>query len=75
MSTSTAEYDSYLIENWDTETLINFLKEQDLKLEKKYYDILYKEKIDEPTFLDMTEKKFIKAGLKMGPAIKLVKEV
>jgi hypothetical protein len=75
MSTSTAEHDSYLVENWDTETLIDFLKEQNLKLDDDDLGILRKEKIDGPSFLDMTEEKFMKAGLKMGPAMKLAKEV
>src|SRR5205085_11733511 len=74
MSTSTAEHDSYLVENWDTETLIDFLKEQNLKLDDDDLGILRKEKIDGPSFLDMTEEKFMQAGLKMGPAMKLAKE-
>src|SRR3954453_23718416 len=74
MSTSTAEHDSYLVENWDAETLIDFLKEQNLKLDDDDLGILPKEKIDGPSFLDMTEEKFMQAGLKMGPAMKLAKE-
>src|SRR3954471_363307 len=74
MSTSTAEHDSYLVENWDTETLIDFLKEQNLKLDDDDLGILRNEKIDGPSFLDMTEEKFKQAGLKMGPAMKLAKE-
>src|SRR2546421_11898645 len=73
MSTSTAEHDSYLVENWDTETLINFLKEQNLKLADDDLGILRKEKIDGPSFLDMTEEKIMQAGLKMGPAMKRAK--
>ena len=68
MSTSTAEHDSYLVENWDTETLIDFLKEQNLKLEEKHYDILRKEEITGPSFLDMTKDDFKECGLKIGPA-------
>ena len=74
MFTSTTEHDSYLVENWDTETLIDFLKEQNLKLDDDDLGILRKEKIDGPSFLDMTEEKFMQAGLKMGPAMKLAKE-
>src|SRR4051794_39772128 len=74
MSTSTAEHDSYLVENWDTDTLIIHLKEQNLKLDDDDLGILRNEKIDGPSFLDMTEEKFKQAGLKMGPAMKLAKE-
>src|SRR5437763_14630435 len=75
MSTSTAEHDSYLVENWDTETLIDFLKEQNLKLDdKKHYDVLRNREIDEQVFIDMSKEDFMQAGLEMGPAIKLVKE-
>ncbi len=75
MSTSTAEHDSCLVENWDTETLIDFLKEQNLKLDEKHYDILRNEEITGQTFLDMTEQKFRECGLKIGPAMSLAKEV
>jgi len=74
MSTSTAEHDSYLVENWDTETLIDFLKEQNLKLEKKHFDILRKEEINGLSFLDLTEEKFERYGFKGGPATLLAKE-
>src|SRR3954470_15137848 len=74
MSTSTAEHDSYLVENWDTETLIDFLKEQNLKFDDDDLGILRNEKIDGPSFLDMTEEKFKQAGLKMNSAMKLTKE-
>jgi hypothetical protein len=57
MSTSLAEHDSYLVENWDTETLINFLKEQNLKLDdKKHYDILRKQEVDGQAFLELTKE-------------------
>src|SRR5690242_2566993 len=75
MSTSTAEHDSYLVENWDTETLIDFLKEQNLKLDdKKHYDVLRNREIDGQVFIDMSKEDFMQAGLEMGPAIKLAKE-
>jgi len=75
MSTSTAEHDSYLVENWDTETLIVHLKEQNLKLDDDDFAILRKKKITGQDFLDMTEEKFEKCGLEMGPAMRLAKEV
>jgi len=74
MSTSTAEHDSYLVENWDTETLIDFLKEQNLKLEEKHFDILRNEEITGLSFLDMTEEKLRSYGFKGGPATLLAKE-
>src|SRR5271166_2488672 len=75
MSTSTAEHDSYLVENWDTETLIDFLKEQNLKLDdKKHYDILRKEEIIGLSFLDLNEEKFRSVGFALGPATLLAKE-
>ena len=75
MSTSTTEHDSYLVENWDTETLIDFLKEQNLKLDdKKHYDVLRNREIDGQVFIDMSKEDFMQAGLEMGPAMKLAKE-
>src|SRR2546423_12437328 len=75
MSTSTTEHDSYLVENWNTETLIDFLKEQNLKLDdKKHYDVLRNREIDGQVFIDMSKKDFMQAGLEMGPAMKLAKE-
>src|SRR5436190_851322 len=74
MSTSTAEHDSYLVENWDTETLIDFLKEQNLKLEKKHFDILREEEINGLSFLDLTSEDFEHYGFKGGPATLLAKE-
>ena len=51
MSTSTAEHDSYLVENWDTETLIDYLKEQNLKLDDDDLGILRKQKLTARPFL------------------------
>ncbi len=51
MSTLTAEHDSYLVENWNTKTLINFLKKQNLKLKKKYFNILCKKELLASPFL------------------------
>src|SRR3954471_1123302 len=74
MSTSTAEHDSYLVENWDTETLIDFLKEQNLKLDDDDLGILRNEKITGLSFLDMTKDDFKECGLKIGSASLLAKE-
>ena len=74
MSTPTAEHDSYSVENWDTETLIDFLKEQNLKLDDDDLGILRKKKITGQDFLDMTKEDFKECGLEMGPAMRLAKE-
>ena len=78
MSTSTAEHDSYLVENWDTETLIAFLKEQNLKLDdKKHYDILRKQEVTGLSFLKLTEEKLIAPPYNFpgGPALLLAEEI
>jgi len=75
MSTSTAEHDSYLVENWDTEALIDFLKEQNLKLDDDDLGILRKEKITGLSFLGLNEEKFRSVGFALGPATLLAKEV
>src|SRR2546430_12312683 len=76
MSTSTAEHDSCLVENWDTETLIDFLKEQNLKLDDDDLGILRKQKVDGQAFLELTEEKLLASPYNFpgGPAIKLAKE-
>ncbi|RIA84986.1 hypothetical protein C1645_393631 [Glomus cerebriforme] len=75
MSTSTAENDSYLVENWDTETLIDFLKEQNLKLDDDHFKILRKKKINGKSFLLMNEKKLELCGLEIGPALLLAEVI
>src|SRR6266487_6993739 len=63
-----------LVKNWDTETLIIFLRDLNINLDENDFKILHKQKIDGQTFSDMTEKKFIKDGIKRGPAMKLEKQ-
>ena len=77
MSTSTAEHDSYLVENWDTETLIDYLKEQNLKLDDDDLGILRKQKVDSQAFLELTEEKLLALPYNFSgrPAIKLAKEI
>ena len=72
MSTSTAEHDSYLVENWDTETLIDFLK----GLDDDDFSILRKKKITGQDFLDMTEERLLAFPYNFpgGPAMRLAKE-
>ena len=75
MSTSTTFSNrSFLVENWDTETLINFLRDLNINLDEDDFKILRKQKIDGQTFSDMTERKFMKDGIKRGPAMKLEKQ-
>ncbi|CAG8635814.1 12502_t:CDS:2, partial [Acaulospora colombiana] len=74
MSVSTIEHDAFLVENWSTETLVLYLQEQGLRLDDEDFAIIRKRKIDGQVFLDMTEEKFMVAGLEMGPAMKLAKE-
>ena len=75
MSTSTTFSNrSSLVENWDTETLINFLRDLNINLDENNFKILRKQKIDGQTFSDMTERKFMKDGIKRGPAMKLEKQ-
>src|SRR5687767_3052003 len=74
MSTSTTFSNRFtLAENWDTETLINFLRDLNINLDEDDFKILRREKIDGQIFPDMTEKKFMKDGIKRGPAMKLEK--
>ena len=73
MSSTTANHSS-LVENWDTETLIIFLRDLDINLDEDDFKILRKQKIDGQIFPDMTERKFMKDGMKRGPAMKLEKQ-
>ena len=63
-----------MAENWDTETLINFLRDLKINLDEDDFKILRREKIDGQIFPDMTEKKFMKDGMKREPAMKLEKQ-
>ncbi|CAG8652072.1 12042_t:CDS:2 [Funneliformis caledonium] len=72
------EHDSYLVENWDIETLIAFLKEQNLKLDdKKHYDILRKQEVTGLSFLKLTEEKLIAPPYNFPgrPALLLAEEI
>ncbi|CAG8463875.1 2909_t:CDS:2 [Acaulospora morrowiae] len=74
MSISKTEHNAYLVEYWDTETLILHLQEQGLKLDDEDFAIIRKEKIVGLDFLDLTEEKFRSYGLAGGPAMRLAKE-
>ncbi|RIA93395.1 hypothetical protein C1645_819486 [Glomus cerebriforme] len=70
-----AEYETYLVENWTTDTLILHLNKQNLKLDEDDFAILRKKKFNGLTFLEITEEKFMQDGLERGPAILLAKEI
>src|SRR3954454_16527990 len=75
MSTSTTSSNRFsLVENWDTETLVIFLRDLNINLDENNFKILRKQKIDGQTFPGMTEKKFMKDGIKRGLAMKLEKQ-
>ena len=75
MSTSTTSSNCFtLVENWDTEILIIFLRDLDINLNKDDFKILRKQKIDGQTFPDMTKRKLMKDDIKRGPAMKLEKQ-
>src|SRR3954465_1718720 len=63
-----------LAKNWDTEILINFLRDLNINLDEDDFKILRREKIDGQIFSDMTEKKFMKDGMKRELAMKLEKQ-
>src|SRR3954452_9171801 len=76
MSTSTTFLNRFMLaENWNTETLINFLHDLNINLDEDGFKILRREKIDGQIFSDITEKKFLKHDIKWKPAIKLEKQV
>ena len=57
MSTSTTSSNRFsLVENWDTETLIIFLRDLDINLDEDDFKILRRQKIDGQIFSDMTER-------------------
>ena len=73
---TTSDLENYTnIEKWDTETLVIFLKEQDLKLNEKHFDILRNEEINGQNFLEMSKEDFKECGFAIGPTMSLAKEV
>jgi hypothetical protein len=61
------------IKKYDTEELINFLLEEDLKLEKKDLEIIHEQKVRGSDFLKTSKKEFLSYGLLSGPAKRLAK--
>src|SRR5256885_10373231 len=75
MSTSTTSSNRFsLVKNWDTETLVIFLHDLNINLDENDFKILRKQKIDGQTFSDITERKFMKDGIKRELAMKLKKQ-
>jgi hypothetical protein len=66
------EINSLPVENWDTDTLIAFLRKQDLKFDDDDFEILRREKITGFDFTNMTKEEFERCGLKIGPSRRLV---
>ncbi|RGB22680.1 hypothetical protein C1646_43476 [Rhizophagus diaphanus] len=64
--------DSLPVENWNTDTLIAFLRKQDLKFDNDDFEILRREKITGFDFTNMTKEEFEHCGLKIGPSRRLV---
>lgn len=64
--------DSLPIENWDTDTLIVFLRRQNLNFDDDDFKILRKEKITGFDFTNMAKEEFERCGLKIGPSRRLV---
>ncbi|RIB25062.1 hypothetical protein C2G38_2031366 [Gigaspora rosea] len=62
------------VEKWDTEALIIFLREQELKVDEGVFSILRKAKVSGQRFLMMNKDEFIEAGVAFGPAIILANE-
>jgi hypothetical protein len=57
------------VKEWDTKDLINFLREQNLKLDEKHFEVFRAQEITGLAFLKLTKKELEKCGLKSGPAI------
>ncbi|CAG8687419.1 11401_t:CDS:1 [Funneliformis caledonium] len=61
------------IKKYDTEKLISFLQERDLRLDLNDENIIRKEKITGQGFFDLTEERLRSVGLGLGSAMRLVK--
>nr|CAG8634551.1 4490_t:CDS:2 [Entrophospora candida] len=76
MSSSTEEFYKF-VENWDTETLITFLKHQDLNLKERYLEFLHKQEINGRAFLLLTKEKLLGPPFNFagGPALILAEQI
>ena len=59
---------------WSKTGILRLLLFSYTNLDEDDFKILRKQKIDGQTFPDMTERKFMKDGIKRGPAMKLEKQ-
>ncbi|CAG8515772.1 9003_t:CDS:2 [Paraglomus occultum] len=57
-----------VVKKYGTEELIEYLRSKDLKLTESHFEILRKEKITGPAFLEQTKEDFRSIGLTLGPA-------
>ncbi|CAG8573083.1 12133_t:CDS:10, partial [Cetraspora pellucida] len=76
MSTSTGKTISLPtineVEGYKTmEGLINFLRDQNIGLEDKHFNILHEQEVDDKTFLRLNMDKLMKANVKLGLAEKI----
>ncbi|CAG8845616.1 15294_t:CDS:2, partial [Gigaspora margarita] len=62
-----------IIKKWNTEKLIEFLRNQKLNLDEEDFSCLRSQKISGPSFLLLEEKHLIDCKLKMGPIVTLLK--
>ncbi len=61
--------------SWNIKSLLEYLRNLNLNLDKEDLNILHNQKIDSHVFLNMTKKKFVADGMKCGPAMKLAEQV
>ncbi len=64
---------SDIVKNFNMKKLIKYLKKKNLKFNDNNIKILYKKKISDLVFLELTEKKFKRYSMKGGPITVLVK--
>ncbi|KAF0531630.1 hypothetical protein F8M41_011828 [Gigaspora margarita] len=63
----------HTIKKYNTNELIEYLQNKDLKLDDDDFTIIRKEKIAGLDFFDLTREEFRSIGLSLGPATRLVK--
>ena len=67
-----------VINGWDTDEVVDFLRKQGLRLSESHFQILHQEEIDGSAFLDLSQEDLQASGFQLGPAkniIKLIKEI
>ncbi|CAG8834110.1 42915_t:CDS:2, partial [Gigaspora margarita] len=63
----------HMIKKYNTNELIEYLQNKDLKLDDDDFAIIRKEKIAGLDFFDLTREEFRSIGLALGPATRLIK--